>query len=104
MKLDPDTGNPVVEKASYEDRIFRFNFGPKLGTNTISTANSVTATAQGKVTQVGALTVGTPAIDGYEVTVALSVGTDGEDYLLECKCTDSASNDLSEFMTLKVRG
>lgn len=102
-KRDSRTGYPVLQKTAYMDRLFSFDFAPLLEGNTIASVNSVTATEQGLITGASALTVGATAISGTKATVRLSAGEDGEDYLIDCKITDSASNDLQAFGILRVR-
>lgn len=103
MRLDPRTGLPLLQKTVYQNRVYAFEFGPFLGSNTISSINSVTATARGLVTEVAAMTVGATAIDGTLGTVRLSVGTDGEDYLVQMKITDSGGNNIDLYGIMQVR-
>lgn len=102
-RLDTATGYEALEKTVYADRLFAFDFAPQLGGNSVAGILSVVAVNQDKISGSSDLTVGSPAISGSEVQAQLSDGTDGEDYVLEGRCTDSSGNKLSMFGTLQVR-
>ncbi len=103
MAVDTATGYEALDKTVFADELFGFEFAAQLGAATITSAISITATAQGKVVQVLPLTVDTPVIQGTEVQAQLAEGTDGEDYLMEARLQDSNGNFLSMFGILQVR-
>jgi len=83
---DPTTGLNVLIKQPNEARQYDIPFTQELRSgDTIASITSVTATKMGLVTEVSALTVGTPTTNATDdtVQVTLSVGTDGEHYKLE---------------------
>lgn len=103
MEIDSRTGYPVLRKTEYMSRTFGFDFAALLDGNTITSVNSVTATKQDLITGSSALTVGSGSASGTKVTTRLSAGTDGEDYLMDCRITDSGGNNLQAFGILRVR-
>lgn len=93
----------VVQKQPGEERILAFEFVDALATGaTLSSITSVTPTSQGLVSGSTLITLGTAVIDGTDVKVLVSGGTDKEAYQITCLVVDSEGQLLDADAILNV--
>ena len=103
-RIDSTTGLPLLVKQPDENRLYNIPFSQELrSSDTISSVTSVTAAAQGDVTQVTALTIAeAPAHDDDTVQPRISGGTDGERYKIEAIVATAGGDTLEVDVMLKV--
>ena len=101
--VDPFTGLDVLKKATYESEPFNFDFTAELSGATITTVVSVLAFSQNRVAGSDELTIGAISNDNQEVQAKIAGGTNGEDYKVRCRITDSAGNNRELVGLLQIR-
>lgn len=93
----------VVQKQPAEERILAFAFADALVTGaTLATIASVTPTSQGLVSGSALIALGTAVINGTDVRVLVSGGTDKEAYQITCLVVDSEGQTLDADAILLV--
>ena len=103
-KIDTGSGLIFEVKRPYEAKSYTVYFDKILPSGvTLSTVTSVVAVASGNVAVVDALTVTDKAVSGTKVSMKLAGGTDGEDYEVTIKCTDSNGGIVGDDVMIKVR-
>ena len=103
-RVDSTTGLPLLVKQPNENRLYNIPFSQELRTgDTISSVTSVTASAQGDVTEVAALAIaGSPAHDDDTVQPKISAGTDGERYKIEAIVVTTGGDTIEVDVMMKV--
>lgn len=103
-KIDKDSGLLYEVKRPAENKTYSINFKNIIPSGeTITSVDSVVATAVGLVAETSALAVGTTGFTGTTVNAKLSAGTDGENYEVAITVTDTSGDVHADDVMIKVR-
>ena len=103
-KIDKTSGLLFEVKRPTENKTYSINFKNIIPSGqTISSVDSVVATATGLVTETLALAVGTTSFTSTTVNAKLSAGTDGENYEVAVTVTDTNGDIHADDVMIKVR-
>lgn len=92
----PASSVPTRRKQSTEKRTLTFDFGDKLAVgDTVTTVASLTAAA--------GLTITVGTVVDNTVTCQVSGGSDGNDYLVQCRVNTTGGDILELDVTVEVR-
>lgn len=87
----------VIDKHPNDDIPYTFDFGAWSSLLAVSALASATATAD-----IAGLTIGSPTVSGYTVSVRISGGTDGVTYRLTVTATTVDNYDIVSLADLNV--
>jgi hypothetical protein len=103
-KIDKDSGLLYEVKRPAENKTYSIDFKNIIPSGeTITSVDSVVATAVGLVAETSALAVGTTGSSSTTVNVKLSAGTDGENYEVAITVTDANGDVHADDVMIKVR-
>lgn len=95
--IDPDTGLQALLKRVGEDLTFEMDFSPNLGTDTIASITSVTATNRGNISGSTNVTVSGEATDNdKKINFKIDGGTHLEDYIIQAIVVSASNGDTLE--------
>lgn len=103
-KIDVTTGLVYEVMRPYENKSYTVHFDKILPDGvTLASVISVAIAASGNVAEITPLSSAAEAASGTKVSMKLSGGTDGEDYEITVKCTDSNGDTVGDDVMIKVR-